>query len=148
MGRLHRANPFSEYSARYSAFFRMRREGSILEARLHTKDGPYVHTAAAHSAWARVWQVIGNDPDNHKRETGGKQGQTTVSSVIQFEFLNLPPNNSPDSGSGFFRGRPGWPGCARRPITAATSVAKRSLPSTKLPFVARRIWSTTPGSNS
>jgi enoyl-CoA hydratase/carnithine racemase len=57
--------PFSEYAARYSAFFKMRREGGIIEARLHTNDGPYVHTAAAHNAWTRVWQDIGNDPGNH-----------------------------------------------------------------------------------
>ena len=56
--------PFSEYAARYSAFFKMRRESGILEARLHTNDGPYVHTAAAHNAWPRVWQDIGNDPEN------------------------------------------------------------------------------------
>jgi enoyl-CoA hydratase/carnithine racemase len=57
--------PFSEYTARYSEFFRMRREGGIIEARLHTKDGPYAHSAAAHNAWTRVWQDIGNDPENH-----------------------------------------------------------------------------------
>ncbi|MGI5347362.1 enoyl-CoA hydratase/isomerase family protein [Streptomyces sp. CA-250714] len=55
---------FEEYSARYQDFFRMRREGGIIEARLHTNDGPYAHTHAAHNAWTRVWQEIGNDPGN------------------------------------------------------------------------------------
>ncbi|GAA0923519.1 enoyl-CoA hydratase/isomerase family protein [Streptomyces thermoalcalitolerans] len=55
---------FEEYSARYADFFRMRREDGIIEARLHTDGGPYVHTHAAHNAWARVWQEIGNDPEN------------------------------------------------------------------------------------
>jgi hypothetical protein len=41
--------PFEEYSKRYANFFRMRREGGIIEARLHTDDGPYKHTAAAHN---------------------------------------------------------------------------------------------------
>jgi enoyl-CoA hydratase/carnithine racemase len=55
---------FDDYSARYADFFRMRREDGIIEVRLHTKDGPYVHTHAAHNAWPRVWQEIGNDPAN------------------------------------------------------------------------------------
>ncbi|MEV5410318.1 enoyl-CoA hydratase/isomerase family protein [Thermopolyspora sp. NPDC052614] len=54
-----------EYSATYADFFRMRREDGIIEVRLHTADGPYVHTHAAHNAWPRVWQEIGNDPENH-----------------------------------------------------------------------------------
>ncbi|GII97033.1 enoyl-CoA hydratase/isomerase family protein [Sinosporangium siamense] len=53
-----------EYSARYADFFRMRREDGIIEVRLHTDDGPYAHTHAAHNAWPRVWQEIGNDPGN------------------------------------------------------------------------------------
>ncbi|WKB55762.1 enoyl-CoA hydratase/isomerase family protein [Eleftheria terrae] len=56
--------PFKEYAARYADFFRMRRDGGIVELRLHTNDGPYVHSAAAHNAWTRVWQDVGNDPDN------------------------------------------------------------------------------------
>jgi enoyl-CoA hydratase/carnithine racemase len=56
---------FEEYSARYADFFRMRREDGIIEVRLHTDDGPYAHTHAAHNVWTRVWQEIGNDPGNH-----------------------------------------------------------------------------------
>lgn len=56
---------FEDYSARYADFFRMRRENGIIEVRLHTNDGPYVHTHAAHNVWTRVWQEIGNDPENH-----------------------------------------------------------------------------------
>lgn len=55
---------FEEYSARYADFFRMRREDGIIEVRLHTDDGPYAHTHAAHNVWTRVWQEIGNDPEN------------------------------------------------------------------------------------
>jgi len=55
---------FEEYSDRYADFFRMRREDGIVEVRLHTDDGPYAHTHAAHNAWTRVWQEIGNDPGN------------------------------------------------------------------------------------
>jgi enoyl-CoA hydratase/carnithine racemase len=54
-----------DYSKKYAAFFKMRRENGILEVRLHTNDGPYVHTHAAHNVWTRVWQEIGNDPENH-----------------------------------------------------------------------------------
>jgi enoyl-CoA hydratase/carnithine racemase len=53
-----------EYSAKYADFFRMRRENGIIELRLHTDDGPYVHNWAAHNAWSRVWQDVGNDPQN------------------------------------------------------------------------------------
>lgn len=55
---------FDEYSRRYADFFAMRRENGIIELRLHTDGGPYVHNWAAHNAWARVWQDVGNDPEN------------------------------------------------------------------------------------
>lgn len=55
---------FDEYSQRYADFFRMRREDGIIEVRLHTEGGPYAHTHAAHNAWPRAWQEIGNDPEN------------------------------------------------------------------------------------
>lgn len=56
--------PFEEYSEKYADFFKMRRENGIIELRLHTNDGPYIHNWAAHNAWNRVWQDIGNDPGN------------------------------------------------------------------------------------
>ncbi|MEU4683933.1 enoyl-CoA hydratase/isomerase family protein [Streptomyces xinghaiensis] len=42
----------------------MRRENGVIELRLHTDDGPYIHNWAAHNAWSRVWQDVGNDPAN------------------------------------------------------------------------------------
>jgi enoyl-CoA hydratase/carnithine racemase len=56
--------PFDEYAQRYSDFFAMRRSNGIIELRLHTDGGPYVHNWAAHNAWNRVWQDVGNDPEN------------------------------------------------------------------------------------
>lgn len=56
--------PFEEYSQRYAEFFKMSRQDGIIELRMHTEDGPYRHTPAAHNAWPRVWQDIGNDPEN------------------------------------------------------------------------------------
>jgi enoyl-CoA hydratase/carnithine racemase len=56
--------PLEEYSDRYSDFFVMKREGGILELRLHTDGGPYGHNWAAHNAWNRVWQDVANDPEN------------------------------------------------------------------------------------
>lgn len=55
---------FEEYSEKYAAFFKMRRVDGVIELRLHTDDGPYVHNWAAHNAWNRVWQDVGNDPEN------------------------------------------------------------------------------------
>ena len=56
--------PFEEYSEKYAAFFKMRRENGVIELRLHTDDGPYIHNWAAHNAWNRVWQDVGNDAEN------------------------------------------------------------------------------------
>ncbi len=55
---------YEEYAEKYSAFFKMRRKDGIIELRLHTADGPYIHNWAAHNAWSRVWQDVGNDPAN------------------------------------------------------------------------------------
>jgi len=55
---------YEEYAKKYAPFFKMRRENGIIELRLHTDDGPYTHNWAAHNAWNRVWQDIGNDPEN------------------------------------------------------------------------------------
>lgn len=56
--------PFQEYADKYADFFKMRRQDGIIELRLHTDDGPYVHNWAAHNAWSRVWQDVGNDAEN------------------------------------------------------------------------------------
>ncbi len=48
-------------------------------------------------------------------------------------------DNSADSGSIALRGRPDRPGTARLPMIAATSFAKRALPSAKFPLVDLRI---------
>lgn len=55
---------FEGYSAKYADFFAMTRKDGIIELRLHTDGGPYVHNWAAHNAWSRVWQDVGNDPEN------------------------------------------------------------------------------------
>ncbi|GAA5167688.1 enoyl-CoA hydratase/isomerase family protein [Amycolatopsis dongchuanensis] len=53
-----------EYAKKYEDSFVMRRRDGILELRMHTDGGTYVHNWAAHNAWNRVWQDVGNDPDN------------------------------------------------------------------------------------
>ncbi|NKN39088.1 enoyl-CoA hydratase/isomerase family protein [Agrobacterium sp. a22-2] len=57
--------PFENYSERYADFFRMNRQDGVIELRMHTDDGPYRHSSAAHNAWTRLWQDVGNDPENH-----------------------------------------------------------------------------------
>lgn len=57
-------------------------------------------------------------------------------------------NKSPDCGSKGLRGRPAFPGCTLRPSALAICSPKHASPSAKLPFVALRISSTSPGSSS
>lgn len=55
---------FEEYSEKYKDFFKMKRKDGIIEVRLHTNDGPYVHNWPAHTAWNHAWSDIGRDPEN------------------------------------------------------------------------------------
>ena len=55
---------FDEYSAKYKDFFVMKRVDGIIELRLHTNGGPYIHNWAAHNAMSRAWQDVCNDPEN------------------------------------------------------------------------------------
>lgn len=55
---------FEEYSAKYKDLFVMKRVDGIIELRLHTNGGPYIHNWGAHNAMNRVWQDVGNDPEN------------------------------------------------------------------------------------
>src|SRR4051812_14476673 len=55
---------FEEYSEKYAEFFAMKRENGIIEVRFQTDGDTYTHSWAAHNAWGRVWQDIGNDLDN------------------------------------------------------------------------------------
>lgn len=55
---------FAEYSEKYRDFFVMTRHEGVLELRMCTDGGPYVHTWAGHDAWSQVWNDVGADPDN------------------------------------------------------------------------------------
>jgi enoyl-CoA hydratase/carnithine racemase len=50
--------------ARDFAHVAMRRDGGILELRLHTDGGPLVWGAGPHSELGRCFQVVGSDPEN------------------------------------------------------------------------------------
>ena len=53
-----------EYSARFSDFFKFKRENGILEVRMHTNDGPVKWSYQFHHALAELWTVIGHDKEN------------------------------------------------------------------------------------
>ena len=53
-----------EYSERFKDFFKFKREGGILEVRMHTNDGPVRWSYQFHHALAELWTVIGHDKDN------------------------------------------------------------------------------------
>lgn len=55
---------FESYSGRYKDFIKMTRKNGILEARLHTNDGPVVHSWQVHNAWGEAWVDIGRDHEN------------------------------------------------------------------------------------
>ncbi|MFC4014571.1 enoyl-CoA hydratase/isomerase family protein [Nonomuraea purpurea] len=61
-----RVNPsrFEEYAEKYADFFVMTRRDGIIELRMHTDDGPFQHSWAAHNAWGQAWLEVGNDPEN------------------------------------------------------------------------------------
>jgi hypothetical protein len=96
---------FDEYSKRHVSFFRMRRHAGIIEARLHTNDGPYKHTPVAHNVWARVWQDIGNDPDNHVLIITGTGEKWMVGDA---KTLNPQPASALESDHVFQRMMDGW----------------------------------------
>lgn len=55
---------FESYSDRYKDYIKMTRKNGILEARIHTNDGPAVHSWTAHNAWGEAWVDIGRDHEN------------------------------------------------------------------------------------
>lgn len=57
-------------------------------------------------------------------------------------------NRSPLTGCGALAGLPAVPRVTLRPSAEAICAAKRALPKAVLPWVARRILSTRPGSSS
>ncbi|BES71417.1 enoyl-CoA hydratase/isomerase family protein [Marinobacter nanhaiticus D15-8W] len=97
--------PFEEYSKQYEDFFKMRRQDGIIELRLHTNDGPYRHTHAAHSAWSRVWQDVGNDPDNHVLIITGTGDKWMIGDP---KGLNPKPASDLDPEHTFRRLMDGW----------------------------------------
>ncbi len=97
--------PFEEYSRRYAEFFRMSRRDGIIEARMHTDDGPYRHSPAAHSAWARVWQDIGSDPENQVLIVTGTGDKWMIGDA---KGLNPRPASDLDPDHIFQRMMDGW----------------------------------------
>lgn len=55
---------FDEYSKKYRDFFAMRRKNGIIELRMQTNGGPYVHSWAGHNAWNQAFRDVANDPEN------------------------------------------------------------------------------------
>lgn len=53
-----------DYAEKYEPFFRFKRENGILEARLHTNDGPLKWGLEVHRAIIPAMADINNDPDN------------------------------------------------------------------------------------
>jgi enoyl-CoA hydratase/carnithine racemase len=80
MDLMHESGPvprpkFADYREKYADFFLMRRQGGIIELRIHTEGGSYFQTPASHNAWGQVFQEVGNDPENEVlilTGTGGK----------------------------------------------------------------------------
>ena len=97
--------PFEEYSRHYAEFFRMSRRDGIIEARMHTDDGPYRHSPAAHNAWARVWQDIGNDPENQVLIVTGTGDKWMTGDA---KGLNPKPASDLDPDHIFQRMMDGW----------------------------------------
>ncbi|MCM5554995.1 enoyl-CoA hydratase/isomerase family protein [Pleomorphomonas sp. NRK KF1] len=97
--------PFEEYSRRYAEFFGMSRRDGIIEARMHTDDGPYRHSPAAHNAWARVWQDIGNDPENQVLIVTGTGDKWMTGDA---KGLNPKPASDLDPDHIFQRMMDGW----------------------------------------
>ena len=56
--------PFEEYSTKYDAFLKMRREDGILEVRLETNGGSSVLSGDLHQALGHCFLDIGSDVDN------------------------------------------------------------------------------------
>ncbi len=53
-----------EYAERYSEHLMLRREGGILEVRLHTREEPAVYSRGMLNCWGQALSDIGRDPDN------------------------------------------------------------------------------------
>jgi enoyl-CoA hydratase/carnithine racemase len=94
-----------EYSGDYADFFSMTRKDGIIEVRLQTEGGPYKHTQAAHSAWSRVWQEIGNDPENQVLILAGTGDKWMVGDP---NGLNPKPASDLDPDHIFHRMMDGW----------------------------------------
>ena len=102
-------------------------------------------TGCARTASRSVAAFLGVDPTN------AYATQTNLENSVEWKTdhgLSHSPNNFPVSGPTARRGLPDFPGTARRPKAVDTYAAKAAFPNAKFPFVARRISSTRPSSNS
>lgn len=58
------AAALDEYAERYKEHLLMRREGGILEVRLHTSGEPAVYSRGMLNGWGQALSDIGRDPEN------------------------------------------------------------------------------------
>lgn len=59
-----RRSRLEEYREKYAPYFKLERRNGILQAQMHTNDGPVIYGLAIHNAWSQLWIDVGNDPDN------------------------------------------------------------------------------------
>lgn len=56
--------PFESYQDRFKEFFELKREGGVIEARMHFKGGVALWTYGVHNGWGKLFKAIGQDPEN------------------------------------------------------------------------------------
>ena len=90
---------FESYTERLSTFFKMKREGGIIEVRMHTNGGEALFGLEMHRAFAQMFRAVGADRQNEVMILTGT-GDYWVKSVnpehsLPPEFKgNLPPTFS------------------------------------------------------
>jgi enoyl-CoA hydratase/carnithine racemase len=83
---------FEEYSEKYKDYLAMTRRNGIIEVRLHTNGGSYVHSWEAHTAWANAWSDIGRDLENEVMIITGTDDKWVVGNpeVWKTKFMDWP----------------------------------------------------------